>query len=301
MASTSAVKLEHVPSSSPATGLDNASGSVAAFTDGLKGNAFAAKMEEVDYEGGPSSNSAGASQSAPSGAGNKAIENEDAHLLTLLAAEEARASTKAAHMRANGDPAPANGASPAPLPKPGTPPATSAGAQLTADATMTDATPAIPAFPQQQSLQQMQSMAGPSGTNLGAGGAQESGPIQAYAKLEFPGFSYYIQTLDVLIGRRPGNAPAPEQTEAQLHITGQRPDGQGVDVDLGPLKSISRHHARIFYNPPGVPLPGESLAIRQHTPAPTEGTFVLEVLGRNGAFVDDVYLDRGVCVPLAKR
>lgn len=127
-----------------------------------------------------------------------------------------------------------------------------------------------------------------------------SDQIQAYAKLEFPGFSYYLQTLDVLIGRRPGNPSAPPPQR----ITDARPEG-GVDVDLGPLKSISRHHARIYYSAAGVPLPHPP-GPRRHDeddlgPALKDGAFVLQVLGRNGAFVDDVYHDRGTCVLLSKR
>lgn len=52
-----------------------------------------------------------------------------------------------------------------------------------------------------------------------------------------------------------------------------------VDVDLGPLKSVSRNHARIEYN--------HDL-----------GHFCLEILGRNGAWVDDRYFVKGSMVPL---
>ena len=52
-----------------------------------------------------------------------------------------------------------------------------------------------------------------------------------------------------------------------------------VDVDLGPLKSVSRNHAKISYL--------------------TElGHFCLEIYGRNGAWVDDRYFVRGSIVPL---
>lgn len=52
-----------------------------------------------------------------------------------------------------------------------------------------------------------------------------------------------------------------------------------VDVDLGNSKAISRKHAKIFYN---------------------FGTqrFELSVLGRNGAFVDDQFIETGTTVPL---
>lgn len=57
---------------------------------------------------------------------------------------------------------------------------------------------------------------------------------------------------------------------------------QGVDVDLGALKSVSRHHARIAFRP-------------------EEGAFVLEVLGRNGCWVDDQYFAKGSQVLLSPR
>lgn len=52
-----------------------------------------------------------------------------------------------------------------------------------------------------------------------------------------------------------------------------------VDVDLGPLKSVSRNHAKINY-------------------LTDLGHFCLEIYGRNGAWVDDRYFVRGSIVPL---
>ncbi|EST09160.1 Transcription factor, fork head [Kalmanozyma brasiliensis GHG001] len=197
---------------------------------------------------------------------------------------------------------------------------------------------------------------------------QDQGPIQAYAKLEFPGFSYYIQTLDVTIGRRPGQlqpnqlpgALPPQLPNAasglsQAHITSESKTEGDVDVDLGPLKSISRLHARIFYytgpvHPPpnaafvngnpahsrsssgngagtyritsptalsrvsgshlagadGVAQDPYNIASRMGAvpgtdPEQGEGQFVLMVMGRNGAFVDDVWVEKGGLVVLGKR
>lgn len=136
------------------------------------------------------------------------------------------------------------------------------------------------------------------------------GPIHAYAKLEFPGFSYYIQTLEVTIGRRPAQSPG---GEAAAQGSAWRSHGE-VDVDLGPLKSISRLHARIYYtvqpelyHAPGfayTPLPSSHPGT---SPGGTnergegQGRFVLEVLGRNGAFVDDVWVNAHGVVPLGRR
>ncbi|WVN90466.1 uncharacterized protein L203_105702 [Cryptococcus depauperatus CBS 7841] len=54
-----------------------------------------------------------------------------------------------------------------------------------------------------------------------------------------------------------------------------------VDVDLGPLKSVSRNHAKIEYS--------------------TDlGRFCLEILGRNGAWIDERYYVKGSIVPLAQ-
>ncbi|KDN53054.1 hypothetical protein K437DRAFT_253379 [Tilletiaria anomala UBC 951] len=264
-ASTSAVKLEHVDASSI---------SPTASAPAADANACSAPAADCDVNMADGDGVDGGKGVAEGNSG--AAPEEHAQLLTSLAQEEHRNATDAGNLPKQ-ELFAGNGADPAPLPKPGT---------------ATD-------FIEEKNWPGQEDHVFP-GT-AGAVQPHDDGPIQAYAKLEFPGFSYYIQTLDVLIGRRPGSAPPPSEG-GQVHITGQRPEGQ-VDVDLGPLKSISRNHARIFYSPPGLPLPGETISFRGYGPghAPSEGTFVLEVLGRNGAFVDDVYLDRGVCVPLSKR
>ena len=82
---------------------------------------------------------------------------------------------------------------------------------------------------------------------------------------------YYLQTLNVTIGRRcipTSTASSSDQTQ--------------VDVDLGPLKSVSRIHARIEYED-------------------EEERFVLVVLGRNGAWVDGAWCGKGNKVPLSER
>ena len=70
----------------------------------------------------------------------------------------------------------------------------------------------------------------------------------------------------------PPPPPAPSKSkESLVH----------VDVDLGLLKSVSRNHAKIAY--------WAGL-----------GCFCLEILGRNGAWVDDRYYVKGSTVPLAQ-
>ncbi|KZT37633.1 hypothetical protein SISSUDRAFT_1048154 [Sistotremastrum suecicum HHB10207 ss-3] len=99
--------------------------------------------------------------------------------------------------------------------------------------------------------------------------------ISAYYSLAFPNFTYYLQTLNVSIGRRPIPSSNPS-TSAPIDPS------QIVDVDLGPLKSVSRLHARIEYEE-------------------DEERFVLVVLGRNGAWVDGVWAASGSMVPLSAR
>ena len=95
--------------------------------------------------------------------------------------------------------------------------------------------------------------------------------ISAYYSLVFPNFTYYLQTLNVTIGRRciPAN-------------TASSSDNPQVDVDLGPLKSVSRLHAKIEYEE-------------------EEERFILIVIGRNGAWVDGVWSGSGSKVPLNDR
>jgi hypothetical protein len=64
--------------------------------------------------------------------------------------------------------------------------------------------------------------------------------------------------------------PPPPKTSAAVDY---------VDVDLGPLKSVSRNHAKIEFRA-------------------ELGLFCLEIYGRNGAWVDDRYYVRGSTVPL---
>ncbi|KAH8113354.1 hypothetical protein DFH11DRAFT_1510596 [Phellopilus nigrolimitatus] len=95
--------------------------------------------------------------------------------------------------------------------------------------------------------------------------------ISAYFSLAFPSFTYYVQTVAVTIGRRSVRPGTPSSS-----------DTQQVDVDLGPLKSVSRLHAKIEYEE-------------------SQERFVLVVMGRNGAWVDGIWSGSGSRVPLAAR
>jgi forkhead box protein K len=103
-----------------------------------------------------------------------------------------------------------------------------------------------------------------------------SDKISAYYSLVFPNITYYLQTLSVTIGRRclPNiNLAATSLSESQQIQ---------VDVDLGPLKSVSRLHAKIEWQE-------------------EEERFVLSVIGRNGAWVDGVWSGNGSKVGLGER
>jgi len=88
-------------------------------------------------------------------------------------------------------------------------------------------------------------------------------PVQAYAKLEFGAYSFYVQSLSVTLGRKAG-------------------ENDHVDVHLGNTKAISRQHARVQY----------SFA---------RNCFEIYVGGRNGLFVDDLFYEQGSVVPLDDR
>ncbi|KAG0079576.1 Pre-rRNA-processing protein fhl1 [Podila epicladia] len=106
----------------------------------------------------------------------------------------------------------------------------------------------------------------PQATNTNAtstNGDASSEPVQAYAKLEGDSFCYYIRTLQVTFGRK---ASSSDQ----------------VDIHLGPTKAISRQHARLFYNF-------------------TTQRFEMMVFGKNGAFVNDAFVEKGVTVALENR
>ncbi|KAK6454507.1 transcriptional regulator of the forkhead/HNF3 family [Scheffersomyces xylosifermentans] len=96
--------------------------------------------------------------------------------------------------------------------------------------------------------------------------ADESSKISAYARLDFDNFTFFVQTLQVVLGRK--------SNDELLHSS-----HHAVDVHLSSKKAISRRHAKIFYN---------------------FGTqrFEISILGRNGAFVDDSFVEKGMTVPL---
>jgi hypothetical protein len=86
------------------------------------------------------------------------------------------------------------------------------------------------------------------------------GPIQAYAKLQGENFVYYVQTLELMLGRR---------------VEGYT----DVQVDLGPSRTISRQHAKIVYE----------FQTRR---------FMLHPLGKNGVVINGQHYTPGAVIPL---
>lgn len=95
---------------------------------------------------------------------------------------------------------------------------------------------------------------------------EESSKISAYARLDFANYTFFVQTLQVVLGRKSND---------ELVLSSHH----SVDVHLSSKKAISRRHAKIFYN---------------------FGTqrFEISILGRNGAFVDDTFVEKGMTVPV---
>lgn len=94
---------------------------------------------------------------------------------------------------------------------------------------------------------------------------RDESKISAYARLDFDNYTFYVQTLQVVLGRKSND---------DIHTP-----HHSVDVHLSSKKAISRRHAKIFYN---------------------FGTqrFEISIMGRNGAFVDDMFVEKGMTVPL---
>ncbi|KAI5480616.1 forkhead box protein J2/J3 [Pseudohyphozyma bogoriensis] len=114
--------------------------------------------------------------------------------------------------------------------------------------------------------------------------------IRAYAKLEFPTFDIYIQKLSVIVGRRPAGAsaapaPPPPPADGDGAANGADPAAPPpitTDIDLGPIRAVSRQHARLYFDY-------------------EMGGWALEVLGRNGVVVEGKWKAKGEREGLGKR
>lgn len=95
---------------------------------------------------------------------------------------------------------------------------------------------------------------------------------QAYAKIAGNGWTYYVDQLEVRIGRPPDE----KQVDATgtPGLDGAEYDRSLVHIDLGPSKLVSRQHAEIRFHD-------------------TDGRWYITVSGRNGIKLDDSQLPRG--------
>jgi hypothetical protein len=80
--------------------------------------------------------------------------------------------------------------------------------------------------------------------------------VSAYAMITARDWTYFVNTLTVSIGRNSSTSSSPT-----------RSNGGRVDIDLGPLKMVSRKHARISFDQ-------------------LDGQWRLEIVGRNGVRID---------------
>lgn len=87
--------------------------------------------------------------------------------------------------------------------------------------------------------------------------------IQAYAKLVSEQWTYYLQDLEIVIGRSSESTDATHKEDY-------------IDLDLGKSKIISRKHAKIRYNF-------------------EMGNWEIFVLGRNGLKVNSVHFKPSQC------
>ncbi|KAL8714132.1 MAG: hypothetical protein Q9220_001860 [cf. Caloplaca sp. 1 TL-2023] len=104
--------------------------------------------------------------------------------------------------------------------------------------------------------------------------AEGASGVQAYAKISGRLWTYYVRRLDVIIGR-------PPDPDAQYHSTlgGEsspvpREEPSTIDINLAPIKAVSRLHARLYY-------------------AVQDQKWHIEVKGRNGVLLNDRKIKRG--------
>ena len=73
--------------------------------------------------------------------------------------------------------------------------------------------------------------------------------VQAYAKLTGKDWTFYVKRLKNNIGRPPeGSNPTPTGQLGGNPLPGGDQSDDGVHIDLGPSKMISRQHAEVYYD-----------------------------------------------------
>ncbi|KAI8443696.1 hypothetical protein BY996DRAFT_4278032 [Phakopsora pachyrhizi] len=135
-----------------------------------------------------------------------------------------------------------------------------------------------------RNIQNVQANVGPVDRHSSQEAQEEETPdgrVRAYAKLEFPEHDFFIRKLSIIIGRRPPELSRKSNNQADQSDTPTRVE-ELIDVDLGPIRAVSRKHSKVYFN--------------WHF-----GAWVLEVLGRNGCVIDGRWKAKGEVVPLRSR
>lgn len=101
-----------------------------------------------------------------------------------------------------------------------------------------------------------------------------TGAIQAYAKICGATWTYFINEANVNIGRTPDPGTRQSATFRPESSPGEGGDSPTVHLDLGPHKHVSRLHARLFF---------DSSDVKWH----------IRVEGRNGLKVNHMVVKRG--------
>ncbi|KAJ5887862.1 transcriptional regulator family: Forkhead [Penicillium taxi] len=103
---------------------------------------------------------------------------------------------------------------------------------------------------------------------------QNQHTITAYAKIAGRGWTYYVKSSHINIGREPDRESKNHEQSSPIAVAARAlPE---VDLDLGPSKFVSRLHAEIFYGR------------NDETPA-----WHVRVNGRNGVRLNNMILKRG--------
>ena len=123
-------------------------------------------------------------------------------------------------------------------------------------------------------------VAGPSGTSTsGAAGASDASPGVPAARTSVePSSAQQAQSAAVEAGQSQTQAQAQQNQAAE---TSNKSDKNQVDVDLGPIKAVSRQHARLFFDDTINPKSGLT------------NSWSLEVKGRNGLVLDGKWRAKG--------
>jgi len=101
--------------------------------------------------------------------------------------------------------------------------------------------------------------------------SNDDNTVQAYANIAGRTWTYYVKTTRVNIGRPREDSDPTQRLDVQSSPVADE-SSIPVDIDLGPSKYVSRHHASIYYD---------------------DGKWCVMVNGRNGIRVNTTHIKRG--------